>query len=198
MYVNSPEEIRASLEAACAAVGAKFEDRGRRALVSGDVDWWIADLQEIASMRNTRLKRQLVGTAGDRVALTRVLLSGDPGGAAAAAATESQPISSLGPFELEALWVTEVDESGRITAGVAFDVDDWRAASREVWARWSARDAVAAASVGPAFELIEAFNDRDRTRVRAVLADDFVLDDHRQARLGVIERADAYVESLAV
>src|SRR5262249_50868993 len=57
--------------------------------------------------------------------------------------------------------------------------------------------AVAAASVGPAFELIEAFNDRDRTRVRAVIADDFVLVDHRPARLGVIEGADAYVEFLA-
>jgi ketosteroid isomerase-like protein len=186
----------AAMRALCAP-GAKFEDRGRRALVSGDVDWWIADLQGIASMRNTRFERQLVGTAGDRVALDRVLLSGDPGGAAAAAATESQPISSLGPFELEAPWVTEVDESGRITAGVAFDVDDWRAATREAWARWFARDAVAAASVGPVFESIEALNDRDRTRLRAALADDFVLDDHRPARLGLIEGADAWADSWA-
>src|SRR5439155_14533629 len=153
--------------------------------------------QEIASMRNTRFERQLVGTAGDRVALERVLLSGDPGGAAAAAATESQPISALGPFELEALWVTEVDESGRLTAGVAFDVDDWRAATREAYARWFARDAVAAASVGPVFEFVEAMNEHDRTRVRAVLAADFVLDDHRPARLGVAEGADAYVKSAA-
>src|SRR5439155_25910942 len=181
----------AAMRALCAP-GAKFEDRGRRALVSGDIDWWIADLQEIASMRNTRFERQLVGTAGDRVALTRILLSGDPGGAAAAAATESPPISSLGPFELEALWVTEVDESGRLTAGVAFDVDDWRAATREAYARWFASDAVAAASVGPVFEFVEAMNEHDRTRVRAVLAADFVLDDHRPARLGVIEGADAY------
>jgi len=186
----------AAVRALCAP-DARFEDRGRRALVSGDVDWWIADLQEIASMRNTRFERQLVGTAGDRVALERVLLSGDPGGAAAAAATESQPISALGPFELEALWVTEVDESGRLTAGVAFDVDDWRAATREAYARWFASDAVAAASVGPVLELIEAFNDRDRTRLRAALADEFVLDDHRPARLGLIEGADVWAESWA-
>ncbi len=49
----------------------------------------------------------------------------------------------------------EVDESGRLTAGVAFDVDDWCAASREAFARWFARDAVAAASVGPVLEYIE-------------------------------------------
>src|SRR5207249_9430784 len=53
----------ATLRTLCAP-DAKFEDRGRRALVSGDVDWWIADLQESASMRNTRFERQLVGTAG--------------------------------------------------------------------------------------------------------------------------------------
>jgi len=51
--------------------------------------------------------------------------------------------------------------------------------------------------VGPVLECIEAFNDRDRTRVRAVLADDLVVDDHRPARLGVIEGADAWVESYA-
>src|SRR5262249_54263050 len=120
----------AAMRALCAP-GAKFEDRGRRALASGDVEWWIADLQGIASMPNTRIEPQPVSPAGYRVAPPRVLLPGAPGGPAAATATGSQPISSLGPFELEALWVTEVDESGRITAGVAFDVDDWRAATRE-------------------------------------------------------------------
>src|SRR5262249_32771989 len=107
------------------------------------------------------------------------------------------PISSLGPFELEALWVTEVDESGRITAGVAFDVEDWRAATREGCACWFARDAVAAASVGPMFEFLEAMKEHDRTRLRAALADDFGLVDHRPARLGLGGGADAWLESMA-
>ncbi|MGH7895781.1 MAG: nuclear transport factor 2 family protein, partial [Candidatus Binatia bacterium] len=63
--------------------------------------------------------------------------------------------------------------------------------------RWFARDAVAAASVGPLFECVEAFNDRDRTRGREVLADDLVVHDRRPARLGVIEGADAGAESWA-
>jgi ketosteroid isomerase-like protein len=179
------------------APDAKSEDRRRLVRVSGDVDWWIADAQRTASMRNTRLERQLVGTAGDRVALERILLTGDPGGATAASATEGRGISSLGPFEIEFLRVYEVDESGRLTGGVTFDVDDWRAATREAHVRWFARDAVAAASVGRAFGLVEAFNDRDWTRIRAALADDFVLDDHRPARLGLIEGADAWAESWA-
>ncbi|HXJ34119.1 MAG TPA: nuclear transport factor 2 family protein [Candidatus Eisenbacteria bacterium] len=186
----------ATMRALCAP-DAKFEDRRRLARVSGDVDWWIADAQRTASMCNVRVKRQLVGTAGDRVALGRFLLTGDSGGTAAARAPETSLISSMGQFEIEYLALAEVDESGRTTAGVIFDADDWRAATREAYGRWFARDAVAAAAVGPAFELVEAFNDRDRTRMRAALADDFVLDDHRPARLGVIEGADAWVEACA-
>jgi ketosteroid isomerase-like protein len=186
----------AAVRAVCAP-DAKFDDRRRLALVSGDVDWWITDLQRNASMPNTRLERQPVSTAGDRVVVDRILVTGDPGGAAAASATESRRISSLGAFEIEFLWVVEVDESGRITAGVQFDVDDWRAAAREAWARWLARDAVAAASVGPVLEFVEAINEHDRTRLRATLADDFVLADHRPARLGLIEGADAGAGSYA-
>src|SRR5262249_15567958 len=179
------------------APDAKFEDRRRLVRVSGDVDWRIVDLQRTASMRNTRFEGQLVGTAGDRVALERLLWTGAPGATPAAPATESVRISSRGPFEIEFLWLTEIDESGRITAGVMFDADDWRAATREAWARWSARDAVAAASVGPTFEFLEAMNEHDRTRLRAALADDFELVDHRPARLGLSGGADATVESLA-
>jgi len=48
------------------------------------------------------------------------------------------------------------------------------------------------------FELAEAINEHDRTRFRAALADDFVFADHRPARLGLIEGADAWAESWAV
>src|SRR5262249_18910858 len=112
-----------AMRALCAP-DAQFEDRRRLALVSGDVDWWIADNQRTAPMPQVRIERHLVGTAGDRLALYRILLTGDPGGATAASAPESSRISSLGPFEIEFLWVGEVDETGRVTAGVAFDVDD--------------------------------------------------------------------------
>ncbi len=99
---------------------------------------------------------------------------------------------------LELLWLTEVDESGRITSGVAFDIDDRRAAQREVMARTIAGDAVAAAAMRPTLEFTEGFNDHDRARMRAVLADDIVVVDHRRPGLGQVEGADAYVDSIAV
>src|SRR5262249_3324318 len=145
----------AAMRALCAP-DATFEDRRRFALVSGDVDWWIADNQRTASMPNVRLEQQLVGTVGDRLALYRILVTG---GGAEVSATESRRRSSLGPFEIEFLWLAEVDESGRPTAGIMVDVDDRRAATREAFARWFARDAAAAASVGPGFELVEAINE---------------------------------------
>jgi len=69
------------------------------------------------------------------------------------------------------LWLTEVDESGRIASGVAFDLDDRRAAQREVIARTIAGDAVAAAAMRPLLEFTEGFNDHDRARMRALLVD---------------------------
>ncbi len=103
-----------------------------------------------------------------------------------------------GPFEIELLWVTEVDEGGRIVSIVAFDIDDLRAANREVSAKWFAIDADAAAVVGPMFAFIEGFSDHDRARMRAALADDVVVHDRRLAGQGVVEGADAYVETAAV
>src|SRR5262249_46782084 len=118
----------AAMRALCAP-DAKFEDRRRLALVSGDIDWWIADNQRTASMPDVRIERQLVGTFRDRVHLERLLLTGGDTGASA----ESRQISSLGPFEIEFLWLAEVDESGRPTARLLFDVDDRRAATREAF-----------------------------------------------------------------
>mgnify|MGYP003694165843 CR=1 FL=1 len=84
-------------------------------LITMDVDAWIVDRQRWARSA-AHHERRLVGTAGDRVALERVLVtSGPPGGRS----------------EFEHLTLTEVDASGRLVAGVAFDLDDWRAANRE-------------------------------------------------------------------
>src|SRR5262249_32604207 len=146
-----------------------------------------------ASMPDVRIERQLVGTFGDRVHLERLLLTGGDTGASA----ESRQISSLGPFEIEFLWLAEVDESGRPTPRIMFDVDDRRPAAGGAFAGWSARAAAAAAWAGPVLGFAEAMNEHDRPRLRATFADDFVLADHRPARLGGIEGADAWAESFA-
>jgi class 3 adenylate cyclase/ketosteroid isomerase-like protein/tetratricopeptide (TPR) repeat protein len=168
---------------ALAAEGARFEDRRRQALMSGDADWWVGDLRLAASYgEGLHFRRTLVASAGDRICLERVLWAGGSAG---------------GRIEIEYLWLAEVDERGRLVAGLMFDADDRRAAIRESWRRWLARNPTAAAIVAPLIEFIEASNERDRARMRGLLADDFVWEDHRFVGVGPIAGVLAYLESVA-
>src|SRR5262249_22838232 len=159
---------------------AKHEDRRRHVLVSTDLDGWIADRQRWACA-GVHQERRLVATVGDRVAIERIVATSGP---------------PDGRSEMEYLSLMEVDESGRILAAVAFDPDDSRAAFAEAWARALAGDA-AAATLRPVSELGLGLNDHDPVRVRGAFADDLVVHDHRLAGLGLIEGADAYLESIA-
>jgi hypothetical protein len=172
------------------AADAKMEDRRRYAQFSKHIDAYIADWQQHVPA-DVHWERQLVATAGNRVDIERVLWTGG-----VADNRDDRP-HPYGPFEVEHLWLAEVDEHGRIVATVGYDGDDLRVAQRDACARWFAVDPVAAEVVGPGLALTEAILDRDRARVRAVLADDVVVHDHRPARLDVIEGAAAYVESIA-
>jgi class 3 adenylate cyclase/tetratricopeptide (TPR) repeat protein len=181
------DRVQAAFEArdwarlrALAEEGARFEDRRRHALLSGDRDWWVANLRlEVGESGLGHFQRNLVATAGDRVCLERVLWRGG---------------RAQGRVEIEYLWLAEVDEGGRLVAGVMFDAGDWRAASREGWNRWLARDAAAAAVMGPIFEFVEGWNDHDRARLRAVLEDDVVSHDRQLTGHGLVEGADAYLD----
>jgi hypothetical protein len=171
------------VRAACTP-DARFEDRRRQALISGDIDLWLADMRGLPVLApNVRCTRSLVGTAGDRLALERHLWSGGP---------------PDGPIEIEGLFLTEVDESGRIARGVVFDLDDPRAAQREAWSRWIAADARAPVEVALLAEMLDAMNNRDRARWRAALADGLIVEDHRRTGMGRIEGADAYLDSVDV
>ena len=163
-----------AIRALCAA-DMKAEDRRRRAVVSGGAERWIEDMQAIARARpNARFERQLLFTAGDRLDLQRILVTG----------------------EIEHLWLTEIDEHRDITTVITFDADDWRAAMAAGVARALAVDATTA-TLRPVYEFFLGFNDHDPTRVRAAFADDLVVDDRRLAGQGLVEGADAYIESLA-
>jgi hypothetical protein len=166
-----------AMRAVC-AVDATIDDRRQRGSDYADVDTWIADWQRVARAANARYERHLVSVVGDRLALERCVWR-------EGRADESG--------ERQHLWLAEIDEGGRIVAGIAFDSDDRRAAYRELNARWFAIDPSAEVSHGPGVALTAAFNDRDRVRLRACLADGLVIRDHRPARLGVVEGADAYV-----
>ncbi|MGH7287972.1 MAG: hypothetical protein ACREI8_08150, partial [Myxococcota bacterium] len=167
---------------ALAAEGAGFEDRRRHARVSGDADWWVANLKlETDESGLGDFQRTLVATAGTGVCLERTLWTGGP---------------ADGRVEIEYLWLAEVDAAGRLVAGVMFDVDESRTAIAEASRRWLARDLAAAAVMGPILAQIASWSDRDRVHTRAPLADDLAMDDRRLAGVGRIEGADAYLNAV--
>jgi ketosteroid isomerase-like protein len=170
-----------ALRAQCAPAMTS-DDRRRHVLFEVDLEQWIADWRD-ARAQGMRLARRIVGTAGDRIALERMLFSGP------------STLLEGGPFEIEHLTLNEVDDQGRIAASITFDLDDRRAAFREAHERWLAIDPAAAAAK-PGLELEEANNDRDRARMRAVLADDVVVHDRRLVGTGVSEGADAVLETI--
>jgi len=129
-----------------------------------------------------RPHRRPIGAAGNRVAIERLLWSGGP---------------ADGRFEIEYLDVIEVDESGLLTAIVLFDLDDARAAQREAWARWAAIDPGVKEPTTLLGAQVDAFNAQDPVGMRAVLAEDVVVEDHRRTGMGRLDGADAYADSVA-
>ncbi|HVN84362.1 MAG TPA: nuclear transport factor 2 family protein [Candidatus Binatia bacterium] len=171
------------LDAARALCTPNFIWEDRRPLVglSGDVELMIASARERLATGARHERREIIGTAGDRVAIGRVLWAGGP---------------TDGRFEVEFLVVHEVDAAGRCTAMIFLDPDDEGAAQREAWARWARIEPVAALWVELLTEFVNAWNARDLSWLRDRAADDLVIEDHRHAGLGRIKGADAYGGSL--
>jgi ketosteroid isomerase-like protein len=182
------ERIWAALDAgdlgatrALCATDFQWDDRRPLVGISGDVELMIASARERLATGARLEERVVIGTAGDRVAIARALWAGGP---------------PEGRFEVEYLALHEVDEAGVCRALIFFDVDDELAARREARDRWFAIDPVAAAVVGNQARFIDAWNDGDRARVRATLADDLIVDDHRRTGMGRIDDVEVYVDSI--
>jgi hypothetical protein len=113
------EALRAS-----AGPGFVFEDRRRRALVSGGAELWIQHLQIVAGRPERHACVVPVATVGERIALLQLhdTLSG-------------------GQVEGEFLLLVEVDEDDRLAAWIHFDVEDRAAAASEANARGAAHEA---------------------------------------------------------
>jgi ketosteroid isomerase-like protein len=163
---------------ALASPDFSFEDRSKIARVSGDVEMWIENNRFVEP---ALVERELIGTAGDRVALERVLWKGEPDGA---------------PVEREHLRLTEVDAEGRIRASIRFDPDDRAAAFLEAQARFAAGEAATIGGQAPIVALYRSITRHDWETVRGCLAEDAVMWDRRALGiLGTLDR-DPWVESL--
>jgi len=160
-----------------------FDDRSKRALVSGGVELAIGSYEQVRAMGVMKRECELIGTMGDRIAVQRVVFRGGPAG---------------GEFEVERLRITEVDAAGRITTSVNFDPEDRKQAFAEGHARFRAGAADTIAWSEPISAFFHAYSAHDPKGMRRCLADDLFLRDHRA--VGVLDglSADDWVESLKV
>ena len=156
---------------------AAMEDRRPHLQLSGDGATLIANLRLIA--RRAHFARALVATAGERLALERLLFNGPPS-----------------YFEIETLQLTEVDADGRICATITFGLEQRAAAYDELSARL-ARGEAADCWPPAILELIRCLRDRDLTRLGKVLPEHVVFHDHRRTGIGRIEGATEYIASVA-
>ena len=105
----------------------------RRRVVNAGIrhgrDAEIANMRAIADLGVTNITSTVIATRGERLALTRVRLSG----------RDREPEA----FRIEVLGVVEIDADERIAATVTFDLDDIDAAFEELDARYLAGEAAA-------------------------------------------------------
>jgi len=158
-----------------------FEDRRPLLRTKGDLESMALGNTKYAwGGKGTRARRTLLATAGDRLALERVLWG-----------SGTDPSA----FEVDLLQLTELDAEGRVIGYVFFDPSDRAAASTELFERYAA--GVADGASAALLEGVRAWNDHDLARMRAALPDEFYLDDRRRTGVGRLDGAAAYLDSLA-
>jgi hypothetical protein len=164
-----------------ALTGADFvyEDRGKRALVRGNVEAWLASMQ-FTTQPGFRTDSALIGTLGDRIVLDQIRWFGKPGGDA---------------FEFERVRLLEVGADGLLRAVLFFDPEDRFAASIEGLARFAAGEAAGSAGIAPMLAFARALCDRDWDTARECFAPDLALVDHRPLSLGALDR-EQWIDSL--
>jgi class 3 adenylate cyclase len=148
----------------------RYEDRGRRALVEGDVETWIESMRFWPP--GTRVGGEVIGTFGDRIALDRATWAGDRDGEA---------------FEIERVRLTEFDGKERLLAAIHFDPEDGVAATLEALQRFGRGEGAGCESVPVLAAIYPALHACDWEALRAAFRPDLVFVDHRPLRLGTLD-----------
>jgi ketosteroid isomerase-like protein/tetratricopeptide (TPR) repeat protein len=172
---------RRDWDALRALVAADFvyDDRGKRALVCGDVDTWI-DSMKFNAQPGFHAGSTPIGAIGDRLALDHVVWFGKPGGDA---------------FEIERIRVLDVDAEGKLRAAIFFDPDDRAAAFAQAQACFLAGEGAVVGGQEPTARVFSAFDAGDWAGLRAVMAPDASFHDHRRLGLGALD-VDVWIDSL--
>jgi hypothetical protein len=147
-----------------------YEDRGKKALVSGDVETWIESMRFWPP--GTQASVDVFATLGDRIALDRASWVGDRDGDA---------------FEIERIRVTEFDAEGRLLAAIHFDPEDVVAATLEALRRFGRGEGAGCESVSVLTAIYPALHACDWAALREVFQPDLTFVDHRPLRLGTLD-----------
>jgi hypothetical protein len=107
----------------------RFEDRSKRALLDGDIEFWIRNLAVVRAWPGRRAFGESIGRFGDRIDLQRIRFSGGIDG---------------GDFEGEFLRLVETDIAGRLLTVIHFDPEDRSAAFEEARTRFEAGEGAVA------------------------------------------------------
>jgi hypothetical protein len=160
--------------------GFGFEDRGRRALISGDFETWLSSMQFNSALPGFDSRIELIGTVGDRLALYRMVWTGGSEG---------------GYFENARLRVVEVDAAGKLHAMIFYDGEDRREAFSEAQRRFSIGEAAGFEGQAAIAAFNTAASHMDWAAMRERMAPDAIYMDHRILGLGTLT-ADAWIESV--
>ena len=187
---------------ACARMVREFTDRLNR----GDVDGATSMSSDQVVFEDRRKGLGATLDAAEHVLNTRLSV-GRPGQAHVAIellATRGERLALMTSrwryverrYDVEMLVLSEMDEGGRGSAVIQFDLDDLDAAVAELEDRYVRGDGAADAGlvrIWAAFQ--ERYNARDWAALRELLTDDFGVVDHRLVSLDQLD-ADGYVRAM--
>lgn len=142
----------------------------------GDV--FVDEMRVVADVGVDRVERDVLAVRGERLALTRARFAG-------------------GHFEVVLLAVIGTDAEGRNLLGVLFEPRDVVEAVAEVDARYAAGEGAGFPSTAVLAASNAAYSAKDWQRLRALLAEDLVVRDHRPASFPETRGADDFLAGLA-
>ena len=158
-----------------------FDDRRKLALVSGSVDMYVENLRVVHAYPGLVTRREILCTAGERVALAHLRYEGGAPGS---------------KFHGEFLLLLEVDADGRVRSALHFDPEDRAEAFAAAWRRFSSGEA-GRAGPDPVSEFAVAFTRHDWDGLRRCLAEQAVVWDRRPLGFETFDR-EGWLASLRV
>ncbi len=162
----------------------EFRLLDRRSVVRLDLDrdQHLESLRRIFEMSSSSFRHEVLATRGDRLALVRQLFEGTG--------------RSVGPSEVEALMVVEVDANGQLLTLVMLDPDDLDAAYAELDERYDHGEGSVYGHATMTRAFRRALAVRDWEALTALLAPDLTVNDHRLLGWETLHGPAPYIRAL--